>query len=451
MKCAFNLINFLFFGFIIALSIFPLNISGDTGGSALTTENIEINQNNTEASESENAELVKSTNPLNASEDVEGSALSAENTETNQNNTETSKSDNTEITEPIHSFDLRTIIPDYNSNEIISKAVERHINFFTVRIRDKFIQWLERAGRYVDNMKEILIMKGLPKELVFLPLIESGFNTKAYSRMRAVGPWQFIQSTAKKYGLEINWWIDERRDPIKSTHAAADYLKDLYNMFNSWDLAMMAYNAGEGKVLRALKRLKTDDIEKLITRKNRYLKRETKEYVPKFIAASLIAYEPQKFGFDDLEFHKPLEFDEVEINSPMDLDVIAKAAAVDTKTIRELNPEIKRWCTPPDMEIYRIRIPKGKKDLFIENLNNIPPEERFTYESYKVSNKDTLHKIAKRWRIPVTVIYDLNPEIKDKKYLKPGTILKMPPRDKMIFDPDDFKKKKKRVYRKRSV
>lgn len=353
--------------------------------------------------------------PLQVSGNTDVDTSSMEQTEIKQSDTEITESDNTEIQPSSHSFDLRQLIPYYDSNEIAEKNIKSHINYFTTTIRDRFIVWLERSGRYIDNMRDILIMKGIPKELVFLPLIESGFNTRAYSRSRAVGPWQFISSTAKKYGLEINWWIDERRDPIKSTHAAADYLKDLYNMFNSWDLAMMAYNAGEGKVLRALRKTKADDVWELTSRKNRYLKRETKEYVPKFIAASLIAYEPQRFGFIDLEFHKPLEYDEVEIDSPVDLEIIARAADVDVETIRELNPEIRRWCTPPDRPVYTIRIPKNKKDIFIENLNNIPREERFSFESYRVTSKDTLSTLAKRWKIPITAIYDLNPEIKDKK------------------------------------
>lgn len=344
-------------------------------------------------------------------------------------------------------YDLKTLIQDYDSNDLAIRAVERHINTFTTRLRDRFSLWLARSGMYIDLMKEILVQNGLPKELVFLPLIESGFNTNAYSRSRAVGPWQFIASTARKYGLTINWWIDERRDPIKSTEAAARYLKDLYDMFNSWHLAMAAYNAGEGKVLRALRKTRTDDHWTLLQKKG-YLKRETREYVPKFIAASLIALEPEKYGFEDIEFYEPVNFTEVEIESPVDLEVIAKAAETDLEVIRLLNPELKRWCTPPDQPTYRIRIPADKKERFLQNLELIPKEERYSYRIHRVKRGETLTKIAKKYRVPESVLYALNPELKSS-FLRPDTEIKLPP-EGFKPDPDDLNKKKKSYRRKSS-
>lgn len=342
-------------------------------------------------------------------------------------------------------YDLKTLIYDYDSNDLAIRAVERHINVFTTRLRDRFSVWLARAGMYIDVMKEILIENGLPKELVFLPLIESGFNTNAYSRARAVGPWQFIASTAKKYGLTINWWVDERRDPIKSTEAAARYLKDLYDMFNSWHLAMAAYNAGEGKVMRALRKTRTEDHWILLQKKG-YLRRETREYVPKFIAASLIALEPEKYGFEDIDFHRPVKFTEVEIESPVDLEVIAKAAETDLGTIKLLNPELKRWCTPPDQPKYKIRIPEDKKEIFLQNLSLIPKEERYSYRIHRVKKGETISKIAKRYRIPESVLYALNAGLKSL-YLRPDTVIKLPP-EGFKPDPDDIKKKRK--YRRKT-
>ncbi|MCX7792784.1 MAG: transglycosylase SLT domain-containing protein [Thermodesulfovibrionales bacterium] len=343
-------------------------------------------------------------------------------------------------------YDLKTLIHDYDSNNLAIRAVERHINTFTTRLRDRFAIWLSRAGMYIDIMKEILVQNGLPKELVFLPLIESGFNTNAYSRARAVGPWQFIASTARKYGLTINWWIDERRDPIKSTEAAARYLKDLYDMFNSWHLAMAAYNAGEGKVMRALRKTRTEDHWTLLQKKT-YLRRETREYVPKFIAASLIALEPEKYGFEDIDYHEPVEFTEVEIESPVDLEIIAKAAETDLQTIRLLNPELKRWCTPPDQPTYIIRIPAEKKEIFLQNLEKIPKEKRYSYRIHRVRKGETVSKIAKRYGIQESVIYALNPEIKGSD-LKPEREIKIPP-EGFKPDPDDLKKKR-RTYRKKN-
>jgi membrane-bound lytic murein transglycosylase D len=342
-------------------------------------------------------------------------------------------------------YDLKVLIHDYDSNDLAIRAVKRHIETFTTRLRSKFELWLSRAGRYINTMKEILVQEGLPKELVFLPLIESGFNPNAYSRSRAVGPWQFVASTAKKYGLTINWWIDERRDPIKSTEAAARYLKDLYEMFNSWHLAMAAYNAGEGKVLKALSKTREDD-HWILLQKKRHLKRETREYVPKFIAASLIALEPEKYGFSDIRYSEPIEFEEVTIESPVDLEVIARAAETDIETIRELNPELKRWCTPPDQAFYTIRIPRDKKERFLENISKIPKEERYSFNIHIVKKGETVSRIAKRYRLPESVLYALNPEVKIKG-LRPGQEIKLPPQD-FKPDPDDFKKIR-RSYRRR--
>ncbi len=267
-------------------------------------------------------------------------------------------------------------ISDYSHNELAVKAVKRNISFFSEKIRERFSLWLSRSGKYLELMQGILKENGIPEEIVFLPLIESGFNPYAYSPARAAGYWQFIASTAKRYGLKINWWRDERRDPVKSTEAAANYLKDLYEMFGSWNLAMAAYNAGEGRILKALNKTKTDDYWSLLN--TRYIRSETKDYVPKFIAASLIANSPQNFGFEDLEYHPPLNYDEVKIESPVDLEVIAECTETTEEVIRGLNPELRRWCTPPDVPEYVLRIPEGKKDLFLENLSQIPEEKRFT-------------------------------------------------------------------------
>ncbi len=344
-------------------------------------------------------------------------------------------------------------ISDYNDNELAVKAVEKNITLFTEKIKERFSLWLSRSGKYLDLMKEILKEKDVPEEIVFLPLIESGFNPYAYSRARAVGYWQFIASTARKYGLKINCWRDERRDPVKSTEAAADYLKDLYEMFGSWNLAMAAYNAGEGRILKALNKTKTDDYWSLLDTK--YLKRETKEYVPKFIAASLIANSPQDFGFEDLEYHPPLNYDRVTISSPVDLEIIADCAETTVEVVKELNPELRRWCTPPDVSEYTLRIPEGKKDIFLNNLSRIPEEKLFTVDIYKVKKGDTFKRISKKTGIPVQIILDLN-SLEKIMPLKEGTKIYLPPKGKFVLDRDDrtlikkatFKQKKKGLIRK---
>jgi membrane-bound lytic murein transglycosylase D len=339
-------------------------------------------------------------------------------------------------------------VSDYSQNELAVAAVRRNITLFSEKIKEKFALWLSRSGKYLDLMKEILKEKDVPEEIVFLPLIESGFNPYAYSPARAAGYWQFIASTAKRYGLEINWWKDERRDPEKSTMAAANYLKDLYEMFGSWNLAMAAYNAGEGKILKALNRTKTDDYWALLNTK--HIRRETKDYVPKFIAASMIANSPQKFGFEDIEYHPPLNYDRVTIKSPLDLEVIAACAETTEEIIKELNSELRRWCTPPDVTEYVLRVPEGKKDIFIENLSKIPEENRFTVDIYKVKKGDTFKSISKKTGVPVQVILDLN-SLEKIIPLKAGAEIYLPPKGKFVLDRDDrtaikkasFKRKKK--------
>jgi membrane-bound lytic murein transglycosylase D len=335
-------------------------------------------------------------------------------------------------------------------NKTANEAVKKNVTFFSDKIKERFSIWLERSGKYLELMKGILKQQNVPEDMVFLPLIESGFNANAYSTARAVGYWQFIASTAKNYGLEINWWKDERKDPVKSTVAAANYLKDLYRMFGSWNLAMAAYNAGEGKILRALNKSKSDDYWALLD--TQYIRNETKDYVPKFIAASMIANSPENFGFNNLEYHPPMNYDLATIKTPVDLDIAAECAETSIEIIRELNPELRRWCTPPDMPEYTLRIPQGKKDVFLENLSRVPEEKRVTVDAYIVKKGDTFQTVSKKTGVPVQVILDLN-DMEKIMPLKAGTKIDLPPKEKYELDRDDkaqvkkasFKQKKKDI------
>jgi membrane-bound lytic murein transglycosylase D len=327
-----------------------------------------------------------------------------------------------------------SLITSYGTNATASRAVQRSIGLFSTKIKERFSLWLSRSGQYLDMMKEILRKKDVPEDIVFLSLIESGFNPNAYSMARAVGPWQFIASTARRYGLEINWWKDERKDPIKSTEAAADYLKDLYGMFGSWNLAMAAYNAGEGKILKAIRRSKADSYWDLLG--TRHIKRETKEYVPRFIAAGLIATNPKDFGFEDIDYHEPLSYDEVVLDSPVDLSVAAECAGTGVEVIKKLNPELRRWCTPPDVPNYVLKIPKGTKEAFSEKLSRVSEEERFTIEHYTVKKGDTFRKIARRTGFPVSVILSLN-SMERIMPLKAGSRIYLPPRRLYTADRED--------------
>ncbi|MEK7864505.1 MAG: transglycosylase SLT domain-containing protein [Nitrospirota bacterium] len=336
------------------------------------------------------------------------------------------------------------IIP-YKSNPMAVKAVEKSTVLFAERIRERFAMWLSRSGKYLELMKEILKNKNVPEDIVFLSLIESGFNPYAYSVARAAGPWQFISATAKRYGLVIDWWRDERRDPVKSTEAAANYLSDLYEMFGSWNLAMAAYNAGEGRIMKALKRSKSDDYWPLLN--TSHIKSETKNYVPRFIAASNIASNPEEFGFRNIVYHQPLNYDEVKVNGPIDLEVAAKCADTTVETIKELNPELRRWCTPPGMPVYILRIPSGTKEIFQKNLAGIPEDERFTVTAYIVKKGDTIEKIAKKSGLSVKTVLALN-SMERVKPLQPGTEINLPPKEKFQFDRDDRYDNKKKYHKK---
>jgi membrane-bound lytic murein transglycosylase D len=331
-------------------------------------------------------------------------------------------------------------------NDTASKAVQKSVGLFSTTIREKFSQWLGRSGEYLDMMKEILRKKDVPEEIVFLSLIESGFNPRAYSMAKAAGPWQFIASTAKRYGLEIDWWKDERRDPVKSTEAAASYLKDLYGMFGSWDLAMAAYNAGEGKILRAIKKTKSDDYWDLLQTK--HIKKETKDYVPRFIAASLIANNPRDFGFEDIEYAAPMTYDEVELYLPIDLAVAAKCAETDLDVIKQLNPELRRWCTPPDAESYTLKIPKGTRERFFENLTATPRDEQFTIDTYIVRRGDTLKRIARRTGVPESVILSLN-AASSVLPLHVGGAVYLPPAGTYVPERPSKSPVKKAIFRKK--
>ena len=346
---------------------------------------------------------------------------------------------------PTTTKQTESFIMPFQENTIASQAVERNISLFSNKIRDRFTVYLSRSGKYLDMMKEILRKKDVPEDIVFLSLIESGFNPNAYSIAHAAGPWQFIASTAKRYGLEIDWWKDERRDPVKSTEAAADYLNDLYGMFGSWNLAMAAYNAGEGRIMKAMRRSNADDYWDLLGTK--HIRPETKEYVPKFIAASMIAANPREFGFDEIEYGEPMSYEEVEIAAPVDLAVAAQCAGTTVEEIKRLNPELRRWCTPPDSLLYTLRIPEGSREMFLDNLASIPEDERFTIDHYKVRKGDTFRSIGKKTGIPVEAILSLNSTEKIMP-LKAGTTIYLPPKDLFSFDKGDKASMKKASYRK---
>lgn len=295
--------------------------------------------------------------------------------------------------------------PTYDVPIVLNESVEDYIEYFQTEIRDKFKLWLERSGRYIPVMREIFKEHGLPEDLVFVALIESGFNPYAYSRARAVGAWQFIKGTGRLYGLRIDNWIDERRDPIKSTEAAARYLKDLYDRFGSWPLAMAGYNAGEGKIGRALIKAKTDDFWDL--RSTRHIRRETKGYVPKFMAATIIAKNPERYGFT-LDYHEPLRYDTVSVPGSADLRIMAQAAGIAYEDLKTLNPELRTELTPPYMEQYSLRLPVGTQQAFTDAYSQIPDEQKIIGTRYSIHRNDTLASVSKRFGTSVALLREIN-------------------------------------------
>lgn len=299
-----------------------------------------------------------------------------------------------------------------------------YVDYFSGTAKSVFKRWLERSARYLPMMQQTFAEEGLPLDLVYLAMIESGFNNRAYSWAHAAGPWQFIEGTGRLYGLNNDWWRDERRDPVKATRAAARHLKDLYNMFEGdWYLAVAAYNAGSGKIRRAVEMYQTRDFWELSH--GSYLKPETKNYLPKLLAALLIAKEPEKYGFDGLNYLQPLAFDMVTVPTTTDLEVIANASASRYEDIRELNPELKRWSTPPGVTDYSVRIPAGKQSVFLEQYALVPANRRASYLHHKVKSGDTLLAIAKRYGIRVDDIVTLN-KISNPRALRVGADLILP-------------------------
>jgi membrane-bound lytic murein transglycosylase D len=314
--------------------------------------------------------------------------------------------DNDDFNLKIVPGDLRKKEPEFDIPIVINGKVEQYIHYFQTTIRHKFVTWLSRSEKYIPFMKNLLKEHGLPEDLVYMSLIESGFNPYAYSRAKAVGLWQFMTLTGKRYGLRVNWWVDERRDPEKSTIAAARYLKDLYDMFACWYLAAAGYNAGEYKIINAIKRYRTEDFWKLTN--YRYLKRETKDYVPLMIAAALVAKEPEKYGFTDVEYQEPLRYEKVKVPPLTDLSPIAKACEISLEEIKDLNPELRRGVTPPNETEYEIKIPHGKKDLFLENFEAMQPLEKFQFKTHLVKKGETLKGIAKYYRVDLEPLLEIN-------------------------------------------
>ncbi|MDO9180886.1 MAG: transglycosylase SLT domain-containing protein [Bacteriovorax sp.] len=334
--------------------------------------------------------------------------------------------------------------------------VRKWINYYNKKGRKIFELHIERAGRYAPLIGSILEGNGLPRDLIFLAMAESGFNNLAKSSASAVGPWQFMPATGKMYGLKQDWYVDERKDPVKATVAAANYLAKLYNDFGSWKIAMAAYNAGEGKIGRAIKKYNTTDLWDISKRK--YLKSETKNYVPKIMALAIIGKNLKFFGFHDIDFRAPLDFDEISVAAGTDLIKLSEKLNVNLEDVQKLNPELLRWFTPLDVSSYKLRLPPKmseelkkccmRKDLIASD-----------FQVFEVKRSQVrISQVARKYRIKDTsVIAQLN-KVSGKHIFKRGDKVLLPFRkNHQVISSSNFysdlfyKSKKKRSFSSRKI
>jgi len=310
----------------------------------------------------------------------------------------------------------------------VNASVLKWIHYFQGRGRRHMVRYLERSSRYIPYMKSKLKENGVPEELVYIALIESGFNSRAHSRASAVGYWQFIRGTGKRYGLKINSYIDERRDFVRSTEAAALYMKALYNLFGNWYLAMASYNAGENRIKRAVMKNYTRDFWELA--RKRQLPKETINYIPKYLAATLIGTNPEKYGFININYSPGLSFERVELTSGISLKKLAREIQVSYKDLRRLNPAIKRNYVP----FYGrgrsyVNVPPHFLEVTKAALSRVkartPRSLYLASSTYRIRRGDNLTKIAKRFGTTIGRLRRLN-KFSRRSLLRVGRKIKIP-------------------------
>jgi membrane-bound lytic murein transglycosylase D len=316
----------------------------------------------------------------------------------------------------------------------MNEHVEYEIKQFQTVERNFFINSYKQSRRYIDKIVNELNEAGLPEELAWLPLVESGFNVSALSPARALGLWQFIPSTGYKFGLKRDDWIDERLDPEKSTKAAIAYLQELHRMFGDWTTVLASYNSGEGNVLRVIRGQKINYLDNFWDLYER-LPRETARYVPRFLATLHILKEPEQYGFDLGETEEPLPFEVVTIEKQVRLDAIAKELGISEALLSDLNPELRLKVTPPTP--YSLRIPPAMSGVLLANLDSIPKWSRvrirkLSYVYHRVRKGETLSFIAKRYKTTVAAISKTN-NIRNRQFIKTGQRLKIPLRGGKVY------------------
>ncbi|HYA24076.1 MAG TPA: LysM peptidoglycan-binding domain-containing protein [Terriglobales bacterium] len=288
---------------------------------------------------------------------------------------------------------------------MLTDPVASYINYFSTRGRGTLESALARGGRYREMIESILKQEGVPQDLIYLAQAESGFHPLAVSRAGARGMWQFMASRARGYGLERDWWVDERQNPEKATRAAARHLKDLYNQFGDWYLAMAAYNSGPGTVQNAVKRTGYADYWELY--KRNVLPKETRNYVPIILAVTIMAKNPMQYGLEDVVPEKPVPYDTVKINYPVDLRLVAECVDSSAGTLQDLNPSLLRWTTPKNQQ-FELHLPTGTKERYLSAISAVPPDMRVWWRYHTVAPGDTLASVARAYRTSARVIAQAN-------------------------------------------
>ncbi len=325
---------------------------------------------------------------------------------------------------------MTAVLDSIAENHVVEEHIEVAYNwrtehwmkYFKGKGRRHFSKWLDRVESYRDIIEPILVQVGIPRDLIYLAVIESGLNLNARSNVNATGPWQFMAGTGRIFGLRINWWIDERKDIIASTYAAAHYLAHLHDLFGNWELALAAYNSGEYRVAHAISNQKTDDYWKL------RLPSQTRWFVPKYMAALEIGRNPSAHGFSPSP-GKPVEFQVITITGSTDLRLIAKAAGCTLARIKQLNPALKRWATPPGMEI-ELKVPPGTAETVLAAIESVPLEERVSWHRHQVKRGETISRIAAMYEISQNEIKKIN-GIRNVHKIREGSILLIPTKDEV--------------------
>lgn len=333
-----------------------------------------------------------------------------------------------EISDPDTQYDLPVVL---------NEQVQFFLDQYLTSHRKVFERWLVRSGRFLPMIQEELAKAGLPLDLCYLPMIESGFRVTAFSPAKAVGAWQFIPGTAKMYDLTINRDIDERRDPVKSTRAAIRFLSDLYEDFQSWPLAIAAYNSGGGRVRNAVAKTGSTDFWELA--KSRYLPAETKYYVPKLLAAIIVAKNPGKYGFDEIEYEPPMAFETVLVPKSTHLAAVALAAGTDLEEIYSLNRHLRRAVTPADSKHCQLCVPVGTSEIINRNLPLVKTTFTTSYKSHVVRKGETAAKVSKKYGISKKTLLKANRLVVAK--LSPGQRLRIPYQTKsykLVAKPDQI-------------